>query len=67
MIESDQYLSAFNADDSVEVAIGVVKEANADRLSARRNPWPLGLRVDMEDMGFGGENGLFSVMDKTIF
>ncbi len=57
-IEKCSYLGSLDADDAVRVARAVVIERHVDGLRARRQPFLLRVRVDLEDVCFRCENGL---------
>lgn len=54
-----KYLGAFYADYPVKIASRVVEEADVDGLTTRRDPGALSLGIDMEDVRFAAEDGLF--------
>ena len=56
-----QDLGTPKADDSVDVAGGIVKVGDSECMFARRDPVPLGGRVDLEHMCPCAEDGLLPV------
>ena len=56
--DTNTYLGSIHADNAVAVACAVVKIGDSDSLLAGRNPVLLGGRVDLEDVGPGGEDWL---------
>ena len=54
-------LAALDADDAVRVATAVVVEGHVDRLPARRQPFLLRVRIDLEDVSLRRVDGLLPV------
>ena len=52
------YLGALDADDAVRVARTVVVVGHIDGLGARRQPFLLGVWVNLKDVRLGREDGL---------
>lgn len=54
------YLGSIHTDNPIAVSGAVIEVGNSDSLLACRNPVLLRAGVNLEDMGSGGEDGLFS-------
>lgn len=54
------YLGSIHTDNPIAVSRAVIEVGNSNSLLACRNPVLLRAGVNLEDMGSGGEDGLFS-------
>ena len=54
------YLGSIHTDDPIAVPCDIVEVGDCDGLLARRHPVLLGAGVNLENVGSGGEDGLFS-------
>lgn len=54
------YLGSIHTDNPIAVPRAVIEVGNSNSLLACRNPVLLRAGVNLEDMGSGGEDGLFS-------
>lgn len=59
------HFSSTHTDDAVHVAVGIIEERHRDGVLASRYPVPLGGGVDLEHMGAGTEDRLFSARQDT--